>query len=509
MQDYFVLGVDKLTMTFQHGFGTSPMLDTDHGVKKKKNWKGKSTIQEENLSSGSKRIHTTVYKNCPQGVSFDDPENGFDKCKRVKEFKPGENIGFSIEEWLDLADSSLDDRAKKGSIDYVMKDSPFLPSRRSMGANLEVVITYDGRTDDSDDFYAAVTVSLKSESFSYKGHFVTHTLKRGLGYFDLNQEFVDSFARGVRFTFSSQGFIRRFDWFTAINYFITLVLLIMSVVPGLLKFAAFHWPGDLKAPVYEAATNEKFSFKGALASFSAQSAMAKQFLADFKTDAGGRISRTNYETERRKLFNPFSAAAITESIFAAVAARNHPRRRSRWWSLRWWCGCTTAVGVEGVEEEFVTKEDVVDIFTNDVFDMQALLKSYSFQKNLEQQALPCSVDAMNVEELRALAALEKVSVGNRADNLKVAPSRLSVEETARAKAAYEKALAPVLKAKNFKPPSNSNAPLSPNSSSVPAPSTNNGSPSSSLPLKNNVVIRVPPGATVSQLCRQKMRPKFE
>jgi hypothetical protein len=291
---------------------------------------------------------------------------------------------------------------------------------------------------------------------------------------------VDSFARGVRFNFASEGFIRRFDWFTAINYFITLVLLIMSVVPAMLKFAAFHWPGDLKAPVYEAATNEKFSYRGALATFSAQSAMAKEFASTFEADTGGRINRANFEAQLRKHFPPFSAAALTESIFAAVDAANQSKTTD-----------TTITAT--ITEEFVTKEDVMQIFTSHVFDMQALLKS-SFRKLDE---FPPG-GTMNVEELRAIAALEKVTVGTD-DNLDIEPSRLSVKDVERAKAAYTNALRTVLSKLNSTKDLPSSLERNPTPSAPSRTSLDMSPPVNTPPPQTSVKIRVPQGAMVSLL----------
>lgn len=472
MQDFYVLGAEKLVMYMQHGFGTSTMMDTDSGVKKKTNWGGKSAIEKEDLKNGHKRIHTTVYKKCPPGVSFENEENTFaDKCKEVKTFKPGENVVFSIEEWLDLADTKLDDHISLKKYDDVVTGENG-PTRRTLGSNLEVKITYEGNTDNTMDFKAAITVSLKSHSFSSFGHFVTHTIKRSLGEDDVNQEFVDSFARGVRFNFVSAGFIKKFDWETALNFLVDTVLIIMGVLPALLKVVAFNWPGDLKAPVYEAATNEKFSYRGALATFSAQSAMAKEFASAFEVDASGRITRANFEEQLRKNFPPFSAAAITESIFAAVDAENDDD-----------------ADVALLTDDFVTKEDLMNIFTSQVFDMQALLKA-SFRK-LEE--FPPS-ELMNLEELRAIAALEKVDVGTD-DNLKVAPSRLTAQDAAKAKAEYRRVLSSALSKLNTIKHTPSHGGAGRNSlDSKPSSEWSNASEK-----KAEVKIRIPRGAMPGQV----------
>jgi len=421
LQDFFVTGVEKLTMTFQHGFGTSPMLDTEHAGKQK-NWRGKSSISKGDSKSGEKRIHTTVYKNCPQGVSFDNPDHSFDKCEKVEAIKPGENVGFSVEKWLEIAGTGLDDRVS--STDVISMKEELLPVRRIVGVNLQIVITYRGRTDNSEDFDAAVQVKIQSSSWSSFGHFVSYVVNRGIGAGSVEQDFVDSFARGVRFNFSSEGFIRRFDWFTAISYFITLVLLLINVVPAILKFAAFNWPRDLRSPVYEKATNEKFSFGGALASFGAQTAMAKEFASAFTSDASGYINRVNFEAQLAKNFTPFSAAAITDCIFAGVA-------------IQVFTGDDTSSS-GNVAEEFVTKEDIMRIFTNETFDMQDLLKK-SFGGHDEFPP----PETMNISELRAISSMNDVTVPDEDDDLHKYPSRLSLGEAERAKAAYLNALAPV------------------------------------------------------------------
>jgi len=474
------MGAEKIQMTFQHGFGTNPSLDTEINGEAK-NWRGSSSLDKHNRNRAQKKIHTTVYKDCPPGVSFENEQNSFDKCKRVKAFKPGELVSFSVEEWLDIAGTSLDKRVSPSA---VPKDqtSAIYPTRRSVGTNLQIILTYEGRTDLSGEFRCAVTVVTPSESWGSAGHIVTYNTQRGAGSSEVTEDYVDTFYRGVKFDFTSQGNIKRFDFFVAGSYLLSTLLVIINIIPAVLKFAAFYWPNDIKAPVYRHASEEMFSFNTALADFSAGAAMASQFASTFPVNADGRVSRTTFESILAERLSPFTAGAITDCIFTHLAQMNHRANDEKvltvtdvvtigpsssnikvhrcsfpantiitvmpgagdqgkrmntdckrapdsfkfmvdgnkittkrtdsnsGWGMNLQIMCKKALTVQVVDgpkvtDEAVTQNELMRLFASNTVNMEDLLK-HSFSK---MEGFP-SLELMNLEEIRALAAVKNVTV---------------------------------------------------------------------------------------------------
>lgn len=150
-QDFFAVGAEKLKLAFEHSFGTSQALDTEINGKTM-NWRGSSSTPKDNVKGGVRAITTFVYKNCPNGVSWDDPDNNYDdKCKRVKKFSPGVPVVFSVEEWLDLANINLDEPVAEGAVSPD-RFNDRMPMRRTVGVNLAIYLTCKMATPNSNPF---------------------------------------------------------------------------------------------------------------------------------------------------------------------------------------------------------------------------------------------------------------------------------------------------------------------------------------------------------------------
>ena len=113
-QDYFVLGAEKLELTFEHGFTTSAILNH-----KGLNWKGRSSLLKSDFGAGTKAIETTLFKDCDPGAMWHEPNTDnawFGPCKKVASFKPGDEVYQPVDVWLDMADVILDEQVPGGSV---------------------------------------------------------------------------------------------------------------------------------------------------------------------------------------------------------------------------------------------------------------------------------------------------------------------------------------------------------------------------------------------------------
>ena len=268
-QDYFVLGAEKLELTFEHGFTTSAILNH-----KGLNWKGRSSLLKSDFGAGTKAIETTLFKDCDPGAMWHEPNTDnawFGPCKKVASFKPGDEVYQPVDVWLDMADVILDERVPGGSVTPDARDTAattFLPWRRSVGVNLAIILEYTGFTDNTENFKCAVRVEALSDSWASQSSKLMYDTQRSVVPGESSSaDYIDTYSRGVKFTFVTRGLIYQFDFQTALDGFIQALLLGLAAVPFLMGLVAFLNPFDPKAKVYNKYCNEKFDIERMLAQY--------------------------------------------------------------------------------------------------------------------------------------------------------------------------------------------------------------------------------------------------
>ena len=295
-QDYFVIGAEELALSFEHGFTTSSILDHD-GL----SWKGRSSYPKSDMNAGTKAIETTLYKNCEPGAMWhehDTEDAWFGPCDKVEKFKPGEEVYASVRKWLEMADVDLDESVPSGSVTGDARGSAAgMPRRRSVGVNLAIILEYTGFTDNSENFKCAVRVEALSDSWASQSSKLMYDVQRSVVPGTSSRaEYIDTYSRGIKFTFVTRGLIYKFDFQTALDGFIQALLLGLAAVPFLMGLLAFNNPFDPRAKVYNKYCNEKFDIERMLAQYGMSAMHITQFCRAVDRDHDGTTLSYNEMT---------------------------------------------------------------------------------------------------------------------------------------------------------------------------------------------------------------------
>eukprot|EP00930_Biecheleria_cincta_P031959 TRINITY_DN22170_c0_g2_i2.p1 TRINITY_DN22170_c0_g2~~TRINITY_DN22170_c0_g2_i2.p1 ORF type:complete len:407 (+),score=44.87 TRINITY_DN22170_c0_g2_i2:48-1223(+) len=214
-QDYFTVGVEHMSLIVQHAFSTSPAYHED---KDKETVYGSSTYKSS--SETKKKVKTCVKKHGTTGGCY-------------KEFEPGQNIDFTIQEWLELAGLTLESKNSKIESPLSATQNPNgNPTQRLTGVKIHVQISYEGNVGD-ETFKADLKVAAKEgwNSIGSNGRWISYSSES-------NKEFYDDYIYGISFDFIPSGKVWRFDWQTTFNTIIaSLVLIGLSTqINGIVAF---------------------------------------------------------------------------------------------------------------------------------------------------------------------------------------------------------------------------------------------------------------------------------
>eukprot|EP00933_Yihiella_yeosuensis_P031096 TRINITY_DN24631_c0_g5_i1.p1 TRINITY_DN24631_c0_g5~~TRINITY_DN24631_c0_g5_i1.p1 ORF type:complete len:488 (-),score=85.43 TRINITY_DN24631_c0_g5_i1:41-1426(-) len=266
MSNYFSTGVDDMGFAVQHTFGTSEAFG---GVGGSSMTKKGDTLAKDQVLIRTCLKKPTSSENCKQ--DYGATEKHFDECC-FKVYEPGETVHLKVSEWLMLAGISLDQRNEAS----VERDAitGLYPYRRVSGANLRIYTKYYGDVRQN-QFRCDMEVTAKDSWNSAGSETMPQTAYQGIGGQAQTGQvgWFETYRRGIRFEFQSQGKVSSFDWYTLIGTIVSGFVFI-SVTDELTWYIACY--AVPQGHLYEKVVLNPFSYDLALAKFGVNAALACQ-----------------------------------------------------------------------------------------------------------------------------------------------------------------------------------------------------------------------------------------
>lgn len=286
-----------MTMHLQHAFTTTSTFYED---KDKQTVHGSSTYKASD-DKLKKKVKTCVKK-----------AGQTSGC--VRTFEPGEDIVYSIKEWLDLAGLSLDDITTRIESPLDGKH----PTNRLSGVKIHVKITYTG-LQDAETWDADLTVSAK------QGWNSIGSASRWIDYkSESDKEFFDDYSYGVSFDFFPSGQAVRFDWTITFNTIIASLVLI-STSTMITSLVAFYLVPE-KA-VYQNAVIQTLEYDNTVAKFAVTTALACQAFKEWDKhpgDGAPHIDCKELQQVFRPAFDEETASQLSNVIMKMAETEGKP-----------------------------------------------------------------------------------------------------------------------------------------------------------------------------------------
>lgn len=286
-KDYFLAGAEKMKLFLRHTFGTSRMYDVVNG----------HTVEGSSIYTKADDTRRIV-KTCLKRSESDK------KC--VREFKPGETIEYTVEEWLAFAGVSLDERLTS-RVDPDVRTGLY-PTRRITGLTLKIQLKYEGYVGNK-EFDCEIIVSA-IDGWNSIGSVVTYQSLAS----QESMEFYDDYKKGISIEFESTGVVTRMDAQKTMN---TLIagLVLLAVGDKVVAIVAFFLLPEKK--VYKNAQKQKLEYGKAMAKFGISVALACQAFKQWDKSASEEEEPRLTKDELAHVFKgPFKQD--TANMFASV-----------------------------------------------------------------------------------------------------------------------------------------------------------------------------------------------
>lgn len=262
-RDTFVLGVDKLIMVLQHAFKTSS--NDLAGLS------GSSTYTSSTSGDKKKAIRTCLRNDNQDSACTNKriKKENFSKCCR-KEFAPGEDMRFSVEEWISFSGISLDERLTSKVMPSAEGEGTVggkYPFHRVAGAKLRFELKYYG--DKSDDDITCLIMVSQTDAWNSFGSQMIYRSYDPTG--ATVSEYFDNYRRGVSFQFVPMGQVSAFDPKVLLMNLVA-GLVFLHYVDQVVAFVATWLLPEKK--VYANAMNAKNDYSLSLAKFGVNAALA-------------------------------------------------------------------------------------------------------------------------------------------------------------------------------------------------------------------------------------------
>jgi len=234
MQNFFVLGAEKIKVAFSHKFDVGPSEIFGAGA---------GTASSE--TGQRHKIHTTFKKD---GKVYYRKSDG-----KEMTFKPesGDSTSpvLSLEDYLDLAGLSYGLETRNYGVAPSSRTvSDPQPTVRSTGAVLTVNLEYKARINEdgnTDDGHIDCTVTAEaSYGWNNIGYLVSYVTQRTLDADSVQEELYNRYRRGVSVEFKAVGTIEKWDFFYAFSIAVDLVVVITMILPLIISSIATMYLPD-------------------------------------------------------------------------------------------------------------------------------------------------------------------------------------------------------------------------------------------------------------------------
>jgi len=279
MQNYFVLGAEKVKVAFTHMFEIGPEEVFGDGAGTASSETGQRHV-----------IHTTFKKD---GEVYHRKSDGKEMV-----FEAGDEVGpvLSLEDYLDLA--GLWEGLETRNNDVLPSARPVWdarPTLRSTGAIISVNLDYQARIGEDENVeegHVDCTVTADvTYGWNNMGYLVSYVTQRTLDEDSITEELYNRYRRGVSIKFKAVGVIEKWDAFYAFSVAVDLVVVITMVLPlivyGIATMLLLDFSGKIdrtSMTIYKHVLNTKFNKTEAKAKIAAHSLIAAVVFKAADTD---------------------------------------------------------------------------------------------------------------------------------------------------------------------------------------------------------------------------------
>jgi hypothetical protein len=310
MQNFFVLGAEKVKVAFSHKFDVGPVSVF-----------GDAAGIAASVTGHRHEIHTTFMKD---GEVYKRKSDG-----QELKFEPGDSIGpvLSVEDYLDLAGLSngLETR-NDGVIPSARPVSDLQPTMRSTGVIVTVNLDYRASVADdgsiNEGHVDCIVTAEASRGWNNMGYIVAYITQRTLSEDSVDEELSYRYRRGVSVQFKAAGTISKWDARYAFEVAVDLVVIITMILPLLVKMIATYFLVDITTgkrdktsmKMYTHVLNHKFNRATTKAKIAAQTLVAASIFKTADTD-------TNLVMSASEAMQVFVSAGMENEMARALAAR--------------------------------------------------------------------------------------------------------------------------------------------------------------------------------------------